>query len=440
MLSGPNADGSPESGILLIGHGAGNWFVTLPDLGLSEPDPTGAGSTAAPSAPQAAAAATTPLTEAKLARALSGSDWPSEDAEFSADMDELWALVRSSTSGKLNTRVRRFSILQADPSLRPHWWRLAAWLVLIWAAGATLLWQMGSESPSDRAIAEAIAAERSRLKAIARKVLPNDRPRPMTDSYVRHGGRPRATWPDAALDYRTPVPGGESVDLVLRELVRARSLDLTGAVVKLAIGLPLCLLGPLFVAVLAEPLVLRWGGGLLPSFGTIFLILAAVLVPLLLWLERRTRGEYFADVMREEARTAADSCDDQFQRRDTGLAWAFFTEIALLGPRLVWTFIDWLRGRPHGDAPTRAAAAQIACELFEHGEGLPLPALVRPDRPRAQVAAAVKHLLACDWVGVSSNRDRVWLSSRVNARLAEVLGGNQQGNPLARASHGSGAR
>jgi hypothetical protein len=253
----------------------------------------------------------------------------------------------------------------------------------------------------------------------------------MTDRHVRHGARPRATWPDAALDYRTPVPAGESVDLVLHELVRSQSLDLAGAVVKLAIGLPLCLLGPLFVAVLIEPLVLRWGGGLLPSFGTIFLVLTAVLLPLLLWLERRTKGEYFADVMREESRTPPDSCDDDFRRRDTGLAWAFFTEIALLGPRLVWAFINWLRGRPHGEPSSRIVAAQIACELFAQGESLPLSALVRPDRPRAQVAAAVKQLLAIDWVGLSVHHDRVWLSSRTHDRLAEVLRGNLQAKPVA---------
>jgi hypothetical protein len=280
---------------------------------------------------------------------------------------------------------------------------------------------MGSESPSDRDIAEAIALERSRQKAIAGKVLPNDTPRPVTVHKVRHDARPRATWPDAALDYRILLPDVESVDLVLHELVRSQSLDLAGALVKLAIGVPLCLLGPLFVAVLIEPLVLRWGGRLLPSFGTIFLVLAAVLVPLLLWLERRTKGEYFADVMREESRTPPDSVSDEFQRRDTGLAWAFFTEIALLGPRLVWAFIDWLRGRPHGDAATRIAAAQIACELFAQGEGLPLSALVRPNRPPAQVAAAVRQLLATEWMGLSVHRDRVWLSSRTHDRLVGVL-------------------
>ena len=55
------------------------------------------------------------------------------------------------------------------------------------------------------------------------------------------------------------------------------------------------------------------------------------------------------------------------------------------------------------------------------GEGLPLSSLVRPNRPRARVAAAVKQLLANEWVGLSVHRDRVWLSSRTYDRLAEVL-------------------
>jgi hypothetical protein len=421
MFSTPRPDGSPGSGILLIGHGAGSWDITLPDLVLVEPGP----GDQPPGTGPRASTSTMPLTEGELARLMTGSQWPSRDAELNADMDELWDLVRSSRSGVLSTRVRRFSIVQAEPWRRPVWARSGigvVWLVLIWTAGAVLVWQIGSESPSDRDIAEAIAAERSRQKAVAGKVLPNDTPRPMTGRYLRSGAQAHGAGTRAALDDRTPVPNGDSVDRVLRELVRAESLKLAGSVAKLAIGLPLCLLGPLFVAVLIEPLLMRWGGGLFPSFGTIFLILTAVLLPLLLWLERRTKGEYFADVIREESRTVAGSRDDEFQRRDTGLACAFFTEIALLGPRLVWAFIDRLRGRPRGDRSTRLVAAQVACELVARGEGVPLSALVRPDRPLSQVAAAVEHLLACGWVGRSVQHDRAWLASRVAARLTGVLG------------------
>src|SRR3954462_4486919 len=69
---------------------------------------------------------------------------------------------------------------------RPQGWRLGGWLVLIWVGVAVFLWQIGSESPSDRDIAEAIALERSRQREIAGKVLPNDAPRPMTVRKVHH--------------------------------------------------------------------------------------------------------------------------------------------------------------------------------------------------------------------------------------------------------------
>src|SRR5438045_7141044 len=107
--------GSPGSGALMIDHGGGNWIVSLPDLRLVDPDM----GKPQPLPVRTAHSNSPPLTEAGLARLLTPSEWPSRDAEFTADMDELWSLVRSSPSGGLSTRLRRFSILHADPWRRP---------------------------------------------------------------------------------------------------------------------------------------------------------------------------------------------------------------------------------------------------------------------------------------------------------------------------------
>ncbi len=105
------------------------------------------------------------------------------------------------------------------------------------------------------------------------------------------------------------------------------------------------------------------------------------------------------------------------------LAVAAYADVLMLGPRLLWAFVEWMTGRHAGDAALRTAAAQVTVELFDAGEGLPIKRLVRPDRPAQAVIRCVEYLVAREWAGLSSDRKRAWLLTPARERLAANFGG-----------------
>jgi hypothetical protein len=206
----------------------------------------------------------------------------------------------------------------------------------------------------------------------------------------------------------------------MSELVKLESLSWAAAIGKLALGIPLCLLGPFLVAAVVKSIELRAGGGVLPSFPAMWAVATVVLVPLLMWLERRTRGEFYAESVRGETSPLEASSYGEYQLQSTKFLWTAYTEIALLGPRLLWAFIDWAMQRPVANPEVRVAAAQVVVELFNAGQGVPLRQLVQPGRPPEAVNGAIRYLLARDWVGTSKRGDRVWLLTPVRERLART--------------------
>ena len=52
-----------------------------------------------------------------------------------------------------------------------------------------------------------------------------------------------------------------------------------------------------------SPLLQRLGGDFLPTF----LLCALILIPVLLWMERRTRGEFFLDAVRNDSADEAST-------------------------------------------------------------------------------------------------------------------------------------
>src|SRR4051794_4310701 len=102
------------------------------------------------------------------------------------------------------------------------------------------------------------------------------------------------------LSYKSPhAATDERTARIVRHL-RTRELGSFGRIVAgYALGVPLSFFAPaLITRVLAgSP---RYGP-LFPSVSSlaIFAVLSLLLVPLLFWYERRTRGEYFMDALRE---------------------------------------------------------------------------------------------------------------------------------------------
>jgi hypothetical protein len=210
------------------------------------------------------------------------------------------------------------------------------------------------------------------------------------------------------------------VQRVLGELAADEKLGAASVAVKILLGVPLCLLGPLLVTVILKFIEFRGNGDWLPAFGSTFLLVAAVLVPLLLLLEFRTRGGFFSDSLQGESSPFTASSYGEYRLQSAKLAWLGYTEVALTGPRLVLEAVEALRGHKPVDLPLRVAAAEIVVDLFDAGQGMPVQQLVRPHRPLPVVWRAVNYLTRREWAGISSRRDRVWLATPVRERLARL--------------------
>jgi hypothetical protein len=226
------------------------------------------------------------------------------------------------------------------------------------------------------------------------------------------------------LDYRSPATGAHRVQRVMRELEAAETFGAASVGIKLLVGIPLCLPAPLVVTVVLKRLEWRWRADFLPGFEATFLLAAAVLVPLLMRLARRTRRQHFADGVRDgmtaESSRYRVSGSEGFRLRSPALEWHVYAEIALSGPRLVWSAIDAVSGKVAVDPPLRVAAAEVAVELCDAGESRALGELVRPNRPPPVVSRAVHYLLRRHWLCISTGRDRVWLTTPVRERLEKL--------------------
>ncbi|HMB96431.1 MAG TPA: hypothetical protein VKK61_10360 [Tepidisphaeraceae bacterium] len=221
-----------------------------------------------------------------------------------------------------------------------------------------------------------------------------------------------------SLDYRSPQTTEHRLARVMQELENVETFSRAATFGKLMVGIPLCLIGPLFVAFILKLVESNWNGNWLPSFTNTSVFAMIAIIPLLMWLERRTRGEFLSDALQGE-----DSRFDsygEYELRSTKFLWAFYTEVALLGPRLLWNAIDTLRGREEIDERLRLIAAQIVLELLDHEHAITTKQLIQPGQPTNDVIHVLNYLRQCDWIDFSRQRDKVWLSSPVRQKLAKL--------------------
>ncbi len=229
--------------------------------------------------------------------------------------------------------------------------------------------------------------------------------------------QPRETSPPAQpFDHRRASTGIGTIAEIAQKLAERESMDMGGIAFKVLIGVPLTLLPPLVVASVIELIEGRWGVQVLPSFGWKFLLCALVMIPTMFWYERRTRGEYLTDSVRGETSVLDSSSYGEYQMASHYFSAVFYVEIALTGPRLLLEVYDSVWGAPKPIAGDRLMAAEIIHTLRQAGQGVEV-ASIGVGRDRAAMASAIAYLERHEWVGVSKDRQRIWLLSDAAKRL-----------------------
>ena len=229
-------------------------------------------------------------------------------------------------------------------------------------------------------------------------------PRAPNDSAIACELNPKPAKARATLDYRGPI---DAAKLALTKAIQRREHAYQGAAWSmLAAGLPALLVGPLLVASVVASTEERFRSRHPFGWWPVFTIAASVLIPLMFWFERRTRGEWYNDEVRGQGTSISDlsqcSSSGEWRLRTTAATWAGIFELMLWGPRMCMAAASRWRTRVPPAVLIDAAAIVAYLRHFEGGVGT-------HELPTLRPIEVLRYLVERDWVGVSKAGDRVWL-------------------------------
>jgi hypothetical protein len=224
-----------------------------------------------------------------------------------------------------------------------------------------------------------------------------------------------------ALDYRpamTPARGR-----ILRLLRQRDTMHKVAAVFKLILGVTLSFLAPFLLASIVCSAASRVARADL-SWLRAFTVTTIALIPLLYWLEHRTRGKFFEDEAHAIAMDHGErpSSHGEWMYRSDRATWALYIEVFFLAPRMTFEGPADLRSMRHLGAANMGRAADLI-ELFLAGEGSFAAAKLRHpiDDPR-DFALVLNFLRFHDWIDVSKDGKRVWLRTEAKGLLSTPIG------------------
>lgn len=151
-------------------------------------------------------------------------------------------------------------------------------------------------------------------------------------------------------------------------------------------------------------------------FALSLLIFAVVLVI----QERRTRGGFFSFAASDiDLRRDRDNTAEYFIRRSkTHLA--TFAEYAGWPGRAIIAGVRGLLGIRETSLDTiLPEAADVLTRMFAIDEGVKIPVLAPPGTDPMQLMPILKWLDTHDYIGFSTNGEKVWISSRARKRFSE---------------------
>lgn len=194
-------------------------------------------------------------------------------------------------------------------------------------------------------------------------------------------------------------------DAALHILRVGEKLRATAILLRLVFGLLMSLLLPFLVAWAFQGIAYSVHWDEAPDWWTGFVVASAALVPLMMLLVRRMdRVDPHESVADYERRLQESSGTAPLQ--------LFF-----VGPRLLWSAFDAMRGRSEVRHASEADACVLVEALYIAGKGQDRADLVDAVLPEARLDAALRLLERFDLADQSTDGKKVWLSSSFRRQL-----------------------
>ena len=156
------------------------------------------------------------------------------------------------------------------------------------------------------------------------------------------------------------------------------------------------------------------------SGATLFSLSCLCVLPLLYWLELRTRGNFLTDELRAQGHSIEEGVrtlwSSRGELRQTGALYAMYVEIFLFGPRMTIDAVRRLTARLRVGRPPIPRAAEILMFLSIADGGVAVHGLSRGESPE-ELRRTLTYLRLHDWIDVGDHGRRAWLLSTARRRL-----------------------
>jgi MFS family permease len=221
------------------------------------------------------------------------------------------------------------------------------------------------------------------------------------------------------IEYKRPSTPAGGADPIVTRMMQKHALTTATALGLLAAGAGIVLIaGAIVATVLCFILYSITGSTWIGWWGWYLLFLLAML-PLLFWEEHRSRGNFLAD--RATDFSSAPSSRGEFELQNLQIGVAVYTDMLLWGPRAILMGIATLRGeKPLERAHRFERAAVIVRQLLEHDAAIPVSQVIRPGENFDELRATLRWMDDHDYIGISADHSRIWLSSIARAAMKDL--------------------
>ncbi|HZK79480.1 MAG TPA: hypothetical protein VFC46_00395, partial [Humisphaera sp.] len=176
-------------------------------------------------------------------------------------------------------------------------------------------------------------------------------------------------------------PGRDDSSFIqqVQAMIRVQEASsLAGSVGRLLLGLGACFLMGFIAATLATSCLFTVFGRSYIGWSGWFALYVIVLVPFLIWHERRSRQEYLTDAMR--SLDSNPSSRGEYEMDQAGLQVALYASWLTFGPRALIDGVRGMRGlRTSAQHAVLDRAATLVVSLFKSGAGVEIKQLVHAE-------------------------------------------------------------